>query len=638
MSKAHLGLYLSKLRRLKLRHFRLGLPGLFRLVGYHLRDMNPDQPASVFPRNEINWIITPPSVSILVTVHNQSEFELNRAIQSIRFQTGTDIQVLILDDGSSRKETLNYLQTLKLRDNEKLFMEGNVGVVKARNFLIDRVTTDYLVFLDPDDELSGDFILQASKLLLSSRHIEIVFPKVLIRDTRTQENLIWETGPFDANVLAKTNTLPITSIVSSKLIKMLGGFSDDFESGFEDWDLWYRAALSGAIALKLQSIGYLYSRKPDSRTSTMIDNSDLISLRGLGPDQNFPFNSKGSVDVFMFVPFMHKIGGVEKYVKTLLADFRDASVQAVLVVTEENAIGYEIGDEDLVDEGFTILRIQDFPSESLVIDALRTLAAPSAIGLNFSSPWAFFNLGYLKNLFKANVCYVFNDEISLSRALAWESDFDEIWVAYSELRMKFSIEAQEKVNVVYTAVIDQTDQRLQREKREIFNVGFLGRFSPEKNPGLFVEIAKSAKKSTSLRFKMAGDGPLKSLVERQARGTKNLQLFGPVDDPLDFLSGIDCLMITSEVEGIPLVAMEALSLGIPVVSTDVGGIREIIDTPERGYIWDGSSKTAIEAIELVKRIRSDESLFTTLDLKFQKSTNFQKIMERIRVLSSEREQ
>lgn len=51
-----------------------------------------------------------------------------------------------------------------------------------------------------------------------------------------------------------------------------------------------------------------------------------------------------------------------------------------------------------------------------------------------------------------------------------------------------------------------------------------------------------------------------------------------IDDPRAILSTCDVFLLTSLAEGLPLVIIEALSLGLPVVTTDVGAVREAVDS------------------------------------------------------------
>jgi glycosyltransferase involved in cell wall biosynthesis len=211
--------------KFRLRHLRLGPENLIRLLVWHLKPVRLDQTA----KKNVGWIQNFPTITILLTVYNQSKDELTRSLHSARIQSGTSISILILDDGSTNSETLDFLDSIELRINEKIFREENVGVVAARNFLIARTFTDFLIFLDPDDSLSGNLVFEAVKVLTQFRELEILFTDVLIHDTLNNEFELWNTGPFNVETLARVNTIPMSSIISTRLMKGLGGFSSDFQ-------------------------------------------------------------------------------------------------------------------------------------------------------------------------------------------------------------------------------------------------------------------------------------------------------------------------------------------------------------------------------------------------------------------------
>lgn len=626
----------SILRRFKPRHLRLGASGLLKLARWHMQSLsiyketkNSSQDLNKEVSSHANWAVLPPSLSILITVFDQTRIELERAIKSARVQQGTHIEIIIIDDGSARDETLKYLDELTLLDHESLYREKNSGVVRARNFLISKCSTDFLVFLDPDDVLQPKYVQEAIDLLKTDRSIEIVFPNVLVHDTQTLSDEVWGTGPFEVSILKEVNTIPMSSIISTRLMKSLGGYSIDFESGVEDWDLWYRASLSNAVAKHLPLIGYTYTKAPVSRTTFAKDNKDLIRLRELGPSSGFKTGMQGEVDVFLIVPFLPRIGGVEKYIQVLLEDFLKAGLKAGLIVTETAAIGYENNINYYEKLAFTVLDRNRFETDSLFMLAISTLSNAKTISINFGSPWAFINSPEIVENIHKNICFVFNTEISLQRAIGWKNSFDEFWVAYDGIKSKFPVELHEKVVTIYTGVIENNQSTQRTQSQEVFRVGYLGRLSPEKNPDLFLRIARVAENEEKIFFKMAGEGPLIDSVLKEANKLHNFHFLGFMEDPFEFLCSIDCLIITSDTEGIPLAAMEALSIGVPVISTDVGGMAELLENPDSGYIWSGKP---IEALDLIKQLQENSAKMPakpSLGDKFIRSTNSLMVMKRI---------
>ena len=59
----------------------------------------------------------------------------------------------------------------------------------------------------------------------------------------------------------------------------------------------------------------------------------------------------------------------------------------------------------------------------------------------------------------------------------------------------------------------------------------------------------------------------------------------------------DAIILTSRIEGLPLVVLEALSLGLPILSTPVGGIPDIIKNGENGFLTNSDDKN--EIVEMI---------------------------------------
>lgn len=122
---------------------------------------------------------------------------------------------------------------------------------------------------------------------------------------------------------------------------------------------------------------------------------------------------------------------------------------------------------------------------------------------------------------------------------------------------------------------------------EPFTFGLLGRLSSEKNPLMFVQAAAEvARSSPETRFLIGGSGPERPAVERAiiaAGMVEHIELTGYVP-AADFLSNIDALVLCSDIENQPLVLMEAMARGLPVIATSVGGVPELVDEGSTGWL------------------------------------------------------
>ena len=114
-----------------------------------------------------------------------------------------------------------------------------------------------------------------------------------------------------------------------------------------------------------------------------------------------------------------------------------------------------------------------------------------------------------------------------------------------------------------------------------FDLIFLGRMEDVKNPLRFINIVSQVQKSKrDLKAAMIGDGALMDEVKAKINALdlgKNITIFGNLINPYKILLCSKILVITSRYEGTPMNALESIACNIPVVSTPVDGLLEIIN-------------------------------------------------------------
>jgi glycosyltransferase involved in cell wall biosynthesis len=119
--------------------------------------------------------------------------------------------------------------------------------------------------------------------------------------------------------------------------------------------------------------------------------------------------------------------------------------------------------------------------------------------------------------------------------------------------------------------------------------GMVGRLSPQKRPLDLVRLAERLQAMDfPARLVWVGSGELEAdftaLIER--RSLKNICLVPAQQDVQPVFAMLSGLIITSAFEGLPVAMLEALSMGIPVLSTDVGAIEEVLERFGSGMIFD----------------------------------------------------
>jgi glycosyltransferase involved in cell wall biosynthesis len=117
-------------------------------------------------------------------------------------------------------------------------------------------------------------------------------------------------------------------------------------------------------------------------------------------------------------------------------------------------------------------------------------------------------------------------------------------------------------------------------KADAFLVGWIGRLTKIKDPDLFVSCARQlVSNSQNVRFAVIGDGELRSHCENQVEsaGLGHLIRFTGWQQKLDHIySDLDLVVLTSINEGTPVALLEAMASGKAFVSTDVGGVRDLM--------------------------------------------------------------
>jgi glycosyltransferase involved in cell wall biosynthesis len=140
-----------------------------------------------------------------------------------------------------------------------------------------------------------------------------------------------------------------------------------------------------------------------------------------------------------------------------------------------------------------------------------------------------------------------------------------------------------KIETIYTGIeVGEPASRAGRSEGE-FVVGHMGAFTAEK--GQDVAVAAAALLQSSLpraRFILAGEGPL--LENVRANATKNVTLPGFVSDRAAFFASLDVFIMPSRSEAWGMAALEAMAHGVPVIASDIGGLAELVEDGNGGWL------------------------------------------------------
>ena len=138
-----------------------------------------------------------------------------------------------------------------------------------------------------------------------------------------------------------------------------------------------------------------------------------------------------------------------------------------------------------------------------------------------------------------------------------------------------------------------------KNSNSVFQFLHISNFAVEKNiPGLLKAIKKLSEQRSDYHFTIAGDGELsevKKLINNHEIDYKFLSIKGKLSENEVALNmqNSDCFVLFSDDENLPCVILEAISSGLPVISTNVGGIIEILNDEKLGVLIEPQDVTAL---------------------------------------------
>ncbi len=309
-------------------------------------------------------------------------------------------------------------------------------------------------------------------------------------------------------------------------------------------------------------------------------------------------HQKRPVDVLYLITELNVIGGAEKLMPRFLAHFdRNRFTPAVACLYG--------GDGPIADD----IRALDIPVTDLGmtakwrLDALwrlyRLLRHERPVILHTSMFHANLSGRVLGRLAGVPIIITWRHSPSIGGALRellnrWTVRLDDRIVATCELVRQIEIEhaqvPSDKVITIYNGIDMERSAAsplAATRIRQAFNIpadalllGSVGRMHRSKDFGnLLTAMVQVRKRIPAVWLLLVGDGELRSELESRAQtlGLSSVVTFtGIRDDVPDILAALDIFVLPSRWEGLPLVVLEAMAAGLPVVATAVGGTPEVV--------------------------------------------------------------
>lgn len=178
--------------------------------------------------------------------------------------------------------------------------------------------------------------------------------------------------------------------------------------------------------------------------------------------------------------------------------------------------------------------------------------------------------------------------------------------AERDLALRKRIASPERLHVIHNGVHDAGPAARARPELDPVRIVSVARLeAPKDHATLFEALDGLVELDWSLD--LVGDGPLEPALRREAaRFGERVRFAGYVPDPAAALAAAQIFVLSSRSEGFPRSILEAMRAGLPVVASDVGGVREAVSDGRSGCLVE--PRSALQLREALKSLISDRFL------------------------------
>ena len=216
-----------------------------------------------------------PRVSVIIPCFNLGRY-LPEAISSVRCQTFSDFEIVVVDDGSTDAETANVLASIN-GPGVQVVRSANLGLSAARNLGIREARGELISCLDADDLFEPGWLAAAVARLDADPGLAFVSHWL---EAFGDEQGTWTPGRSDLAALLDQNVFNGAALFRRQLVDAVGGFDETMRDGCEDWEFWIRVVERGYRGAIIPAPLYRYRRRPDSMSRAMTGSDRWFSLFG----------------------------------------------------------------------------------------------------------------------------------------------------------------------------------------------------------------------------------------------------------------------------------------------------------------------------------------------------------------------
>lgn len=191
-------------------------------------------------------------VSIVVPCRD-SGATLAQTVASARAQTWAEVEIVIVDDGSTDPLTLVVLDDLP--EGVRLLRERHSGASGARNRGIRAARGEFILPLDSDDLIEPDYVRRAVAVMQQRPDVGIVYCHA---DRFGAVDGPWRLPDWSLESMLIDNVVFITALFRRTDWEAIGGFDETLRRGAEDWDFWLRMIGMGREVVQLDEVLFHY--------------------------------------------------------------------------------------------------------------------------------------------------------------------------------------------------------------------------------------------------------------------------------------------------------------------------------------------------------------------------------------------
>jgi glycosyltransferase involved in cell wall biosynthesis len=217
-------------------------------------------------------------------------------------------------------------------------------------------------------------------------------------------------------------------------------------------------------------------------------------------------------------------------------------------------------------------------------------------------------------------------------AARWSESIITVSESNRSLALRRRVAPSGKIVTVHNGVLD-TLSRARPGVDGVPRIVMIARFAGQKNQAQLIQAAAGLKHPFHLTF--VGDGPTRSTAEELSRSLglqDRVEFAGIRTDTERILSESSIFVLATNWEGFPITILEAMRAGLPVVATDVDGVREAVVGGETGYLFPKGDTTSLGSIlqalltDPATRVRLGQAGRKRYEAEFTRSAMLRKIL------------